>query len=90
MTIAVPIERYVGEVIGVLQAEVDLKAVWQVISDIHVGKAGHAYLVARSGELIAHPDISLVLQKRNLAQLDHPASSQGPIGSIRRGVRTNR
>ncbi len=71
MTIAVPIERYVGEVIGVLQAEVDLKAVWEVISDIHVGKAGHAYLVARSGELIAHPDISLVLQKRNLAQLDH-------------------
>jgi len=82
MTIAVPIERYVGEVIGVLQAEVDLKAVWEVISDIHVGKAGHAYLVARSGELIAHPDISLVLQKRNLAQLDQvKAAFQSDTGS---------
>lgn len=70
MTIAVPIERFVGEVIGVLQAELDLKHVWQVISDIKVGKAGYAYLVARSGELVAHPNISLVLQERNLAHLE--------------------
>ncbi|HEY3304405.1 MAG TPA: ATP-binding protein [Candidatus Binatia bacterium] len=70
MTIAVPIERFAGDVIGVLQAEVNLKYIGDVVSSITVGKAGYAYAVTRSGELIAHPDISLVLQRRNVAQLD--------------------
>jgi signal transduction histidine kinase len=70
MTIAVPIERFAGDVIGVLQAEVNLKYIGDVVSAITVGKAGYAYAVTRTGELIAHPDISLVLQRRNVAQLD--------------------
>jgi signal transduction histidine kinase len=70
MTIAVPIERFAGDVIGVLQAEVNLKYIGDVVSNITVGKAGYAYAVTRSGELIAHPDISLVLQRRNVASLD--------------------
>ncbi|MBI4204362.1 MAG: HAMP domain-containing protein [Betaproteobacteria bacterium] len=69
MTVAVPIERYAGEVIGVLLAEVNLKYVWDVVSAIRVGKAGYAYAVTRAGNLIAHPDMSLVLQGRNLSQL---------------------
>lgn len=70
MTIALPIEPFKGNVIGVLQAEVNLKYVWEVISGIKPGKAGYAYTVTRSGDLIAHPDISLVLQGRNVSQLD--------------------
>ena len=70
MTIAVPIERFAGDVIGVLQAEVNLKYIGDVVSAITVGKAGYAYAVTRTGELIAHPDISLVLQRRNVALLD--------------------
>ena len=70
MTIAVPIERFAGDVIGVLQAEVNLKYIGDVVSNITVGKAGYAYVVSRAGELIAHPDISLVLQRRNVAQLE--------------------
>ncbi len=66
MTIAVPIERFAGDVIGVLQAEVNLKYIGDVVSSITIGKAGYAYAVSRSGELIAHPDISLVLQRRNV------------------------
>jgi signal transduction histidine kinase len=69
MTIAVPIERFAGDVIGVLQAEVNLKYIGDVVSNITVGERGYAYAVTRSGELIAHPDISLVLQRRNVAQL---------------------
>jgi signal transduction histidine kinase len=69
MTIAVPIERFAGDVIGVLQAEVNLKYIGDVISSITVGKAGYAYAVSRTGELIAHPDISLVLQRRNVREL---------------------
>ena len=70
MTIAIPIERFAGDVIGVLQAEVNLKYIGDVVSSIKVGKAGYSYLVSRSGDLIAHPDISLVLQRRNVAQLE--------------------
>ena len=51
MTVAVPIERIAGEVIGVLQAEVDLRFIREVVSAIQVGKAGYAYAVTRSGEL---------------------------------------
>jgi signal transduction histidine kinase len=70
MTIAVPIERFAGDVIGVLQAEVNLKYIGDVVSAITVGRAGYAYAVTRTGELIAHPDISLVLQRRNVATLE--------------------
>jgi signal transduction histidine kinase len=69
MTIAVPIERFAGEVIGVLISEVNLKYIWDVVSGIKVGKAGYAYVVSSDGDLIAHPDISYVLEKRNLLAL---------------------
>jgi signal transduction histidine kinase len=69
MTVAVPIERFAGDVVGVLVAEVNLKYIWEVVSRIKVGQAGYAYVVSREGDLIAHPDISLVLQKRQVRQL---------------------
>ncbi|HBA41269.1 MAG TPA: hypothetical protein DCZ05_16585 [Deltaproteobacteria bacterium] len=70
MTFAFPIESFPGNVIGVLQAEVNLKYIWELISGIKVGKAGYAYTITSSGNLIAHPDLSLVLQGRNVAHLD--------------------
>jgi signal transduction histidine kinase len=69
MRIAVPIERFAGDVIGVVIAEVNLKYIWEVISRITVGQRGYAYVISRDGDLIAHPDISLVLQKRHLKDL---------------------
>ena len=75
VTIAVPIERYVGRTIGVLKVQVNLKYVWDLVSKLRVGTEGHAYAVARNGDLIAHPDISLVLQRRNIAHLDQVRSA---------------
>lgn len=69
MHIAVPIELFVGEVIGVLIAEVNLTYIWEVIRGIRVGETGYAYVVSPEGDLIAHPDISLALQKQNLTHL---------------------
>jgi signal transduction histidine kinase len=69
MMIAVPIERYAGRVIGVLQVHVNLKYVWDLVSKLKVGTGGYAYVIGRKGDLIAHPDISLVLQRRNVLQL---------------------
>jgi hypothetical protein len=69
MQIAVPIERFAGDIVGALVAEVNLKYIWEVISRIKVGKTGYAYVISRQGDLIAHPDISLVLQKQSIQHL---------------------
>src|SRR3954469_10574673 len=52
---------------GVIVAEVNLKLIWDVISRIRVGEHGYAYVVDSSGNLIAHPDLSLVLRRPDLA-----------------------
>ena len=77
MTLAVPMERFQGEVIGVLAAEVNLRYVWDVVREIRVGGAGYAYVVSETGALIAHPDIDLVLQGKNLADLPQVAGLAG-------------
>jgi len=46
---------------GVTIAQINLKLVWDVISAIHVGETGQAFVLDGSGRLVAHPDISLVL-----------------------------
>jgi class 3 adenylate cyclase len=48
--------------LGTVIAEVNLKLIWDVISDIKVGKSGFAFVLDQPGRLIAHPDISLVLR----------------------------
>jgi len=68
MTISMPRS---GEDPGVTVAEVNLKFIWEVVSQIKVGKAGQAYVADSRGQLIAHPDISLVLQKTDLSALPH-------------------
>src|SRR6516162_10736642 len=40
---------------GVSVAEVNLKLIWDVVSQIKVGEHGHAYVVDAQGRLIAHP-----------------------------------
>jgi HAMP domain-containing protein len=65
MTIARP----VASKAGVVTAEVNLKFILDVVAQIRVGKSGRALVVDGEGNLIAHPDISLVLQKTSLARL---------------------
>jgi signal transduction histidine kinase len=54
---------------GVSVAEVNLKLIWDVVSQIKVGQHGQAYVVDAQGRLIAHPDISLVLRNTDLSRL---------------------
>ena len=54
---------------GVSIAEVNLKLIWDEVSQIKVGKQGQAYVVDAQGRLIAHPDISLVLRNTDLTNL---------------------
>lgn len=90
MTIAVPATAGDG---SVTLAEVNLKFVWTVVTEIKVGERGYAYVVDARGRLVAHPDISLVLQMTDLAALpqvhaalarhDGVDASRQPIESAR-------
>jgi signal transduction histidine kinase len=59
----------ISEEAGITVAEVNLKFIWDVISRIKIGEKGFAYVIDAQGHLIAHPDISQVLQKSDLALL---------------------
>jgi signal transduction histidine kinase/HAMP domain-containing protein len=84
VTMAVPIEEFPGSVIGVLQAEVNLSYIWEIVRDIQVGKAGYAYIVARSGDVIAHPNISMVLQRHKAGHLEQVKSALRPAPNIQK------
>jgi signal transduction histidine kinase len=61
---------------GVSIAEVNLKLIWDVVSQIKVGEHGHAYVVGPGGRLIAHPDISLVLRNTDMSKLSQVQAAQ--------------
>jgi signal transduction histidine kinase len=85
---------------GVTAVEVNLKFIWEVVQQIKIGKKGHAYVIDKDGHLVAHPDISLVLQKTDLSMLPQvkgalaaPAAAGGeaqdivrPINALREGA----
>ena len=62
---------------GVSVAEVNLKLIWDVVSQIKVGERGHAYVVDAQGRLIAHPDISLVLRNTDMSRLAQVSAARG-------------
>jgi len=61
---------------GVVVAEVNLKFIGDLVSQIKVGNSGQAYLVDARSRLIAHPDIGLVLQNTNLTNLAQVRAAQ--------------
>src|SRR5437016_1083199 len=61
---------------GVSIAEVNLKLIWDVVSQIKVGARGQAYVVGAEGRLIAHPDISLVLRNTDMSKLQQVQAAQ--------------
>ncbi|GMO38921.1 sensor histidine kinase [Bradyrhizobium sp. TM233] len=67
---------------GVSIAEVNLKLIWDVVSQIKVGQHGHAYVVGPEGRLIAHPDISLVLRNTDMSGLAQVRAAQSAGGTM--------
>src|SRR2546427_748838 len=66
---------------GVSVAEVNLKLIWDVVSQIKVGERGHAYVVDAQGRLIAHPDISLVLRNTDMSKLAQVRAARAGVAS---------
>ncbi|MDP4006484.1 ATP-binding protein [Methylobacterium sp. NEAU K] len=72
MTVSV---AHAGRDPGVTVAEVNLKLIWDVVSGIHIGTDGYAFVVTANGRLIAHPDLSLVLRDTDLSGLPEVAAA---------------
>src|SRR2546430_4538961 len=78
MTLGIAVTRREA---GVSVAEVNLKLIWDVVSQIKVGERGHAYVVDAQGRLIAHPDISLVLRNTDMSKLAQVRAARAGVAS---------
>jgi signal transduction histidine kinase len=67
---------------GVSIAEVNLKLIWDVVSQIKVGERGRAYVVGAEGRLIAHPDISLVLRNTDMSKLVQVQAALAALAAV--------
>ena len=67
---------------GVSVAEINLKFIWNLVSQVKVGQEGRAYVVDAQGRLIAHPDMSLVLRKIDLSGLVQVQAAQAIAGAV--------
>jgi signal transduction histidine kinase len=50
-------------------AELDLRFVADAVSELTIGKRGKAYVVDSTNQLLAHPNLNLVLRKTDLSRL---------------------
>ena len=57
-----PIRRF-DEIVGILAGEINLTSIWQLVDKIRVGETGSAFVISKSGQLIAHPDKRKVLER---------------------------
>jgi adenylate cyclase len=63
---------------GVTAADVNLKFIWDVISQVKVANGGRAFVVDGGGQLLADPDISRVLRLTDLSGLEQVQAALVP------------
>lgn len=83
-------KRIVAPTDGVAIATVNLTFIKDLVSRLKVGQAGRAYVVERSGRLIAHPDLRFVLRNTDLrpllAEHERAISDSGTTGAPATGL----
>ncbi|MBK7473621.1 MAG: cache domain-containing protein [Betaproteobacteria bacterium] len=87
MTMAVAPDETAAEVTA---ADVNIRAIWDVVARIGAGRAGSAYVVDSKDRLIAHPNLQLVLAKRDLSNLPQVKAARAPAPAARRTIRCTR
>lgn len=73
VTISVPIKNNAGQIVGVIAADVSLKAIWEIVDKNHIGKSGYVDIVDNTGTVLAHPDKERVLKKESFTTYDYVA-----------------
>ncbi len=67
-TFSVPMKDAQGRVTGIATADVALEWLQSLLSGIHVGRTGYAFLISRAGGIVTHPDVRFAM-KTSLAAL---------------------
>jgi GAF domain-containing protein/HAMP domain-containing protein len=67
---AIPGTNALGDLQGIVAAEINLKFMWDVVDQLKVGETGTAYVVDKQGNLLAFNDTARVLRGENVANLD--------------------
>ncbi|WP_371381048.1 methyl-accepting chemotaxis protein [Sporomusa aerivorans] len=82
VTIGVPIKNSLGQIVGVIAADVSLKAIWGIVDEVKIGQTGYVDIVDQKGNVIAHPDKERVLKKESFADYSYVAKViDGQTGS---------
>jgi two-component system, NtrC family, sensor kinase len=68
---------------SVTVAELDLRFVADAVSELTIGDSGKAYVVDSTNQLLAHPNLSLVLKKTDLSHLPQVQAAREIFGQNR-------
>jgi sigma-B regulation protein RsbU (phosphoserine phosphatase) len=75
-TFSVPVRTGEGRLVGIATADVALEWLERLMSEIHVGRTGYAFLVSRGGRIVTHPQPGLAM-KASLASVAAQAGDPG-------------
>src|SRR5262247_1904351 len=77
-TLGVPVGKYAVEV---TTAEVSLRPVLKIVTQIEVGPGGYAYVVDSRNHLVAHPDGRVLRMQRDLSALEQVKSARAELSA---------
>lgn len=84
LILAVPSEDH-----GVVAARVQMDILWNVVRDIHFGNSGQAYVINRSGRIIAHTNPEIVINNTTLRERSEFTSMVSALNNEWYGSYTN-
>jgi signal transduction histidine kinase len=74
---------------GVIAVRLQMDVLWNVVSQIHSGRTGQAYIVNSRGEIVAHPDAKVVLNHTTIANRPEFETILQSPGNRYHGLYTN-
>ena len=92
VTLAVPLERSNGAVVGVVYGIINLKSLWEITESFQLSLSGRVYVVDTTGHLIAADDPNLVLRQLSVSDrplIRHLLQQSSPQNKPLRGEYTN-
>ncbi|MDD5111343.1 MAG: cache domain-containing protein [Candidatus Altiarchaeota archaeon] len=61
-----PVRGDEDEIVGVVAGQVDMSHIWQITDGVTVGQTGYAFILDERGTILAHPDKTRILGRKEL------------------------
>ncbi len=72
-TVSVPVQDEYGRVAGALLAQVSVRQMWKVVTEVGLGESGYTYIVDQDGSLLAHKTLATFFAHRGTDLSSLPA-----------------